>query len=40
MTKIFYTTYALNSSDSRYWCFVPEEYIVGVVTKIIQGGAH
>lgn len=27
--------YSLDSFDSRYWGFVPEEYIIGVVTKII-----
>lgn len=27
----------MNSSDSRYWGVVPEEYIVGVVTTIITG---
>lgn len=28
--------YALDSFDSRYWGFVPEEYIVGVVSRIIK----
>lgn len=28
--------YALDSFDSRYWGFVPEEYIVGVVGMIIN----
>lgn len=27
--------YSLDSFDSRYWGFVPEEYIIGVVEKII-----
>ena len=27
--------YSLDSFDSRYWGFVPEEYIIGIVTKII-----
>ncbi|MDE5948399.1 MAG: signal peptidase I [Prevotella sp.] len=27
--------YSLDSFDSRYWGFVPEEYIIGVVAKII-----
>lgn len=30
--------YALDSFDSRYWGFVPEEYIVGVVSRIIKKG--
>ena len=30
--------YTLSSHDSRYWGFVPEEYIVGVVSKIIKKG--
>ena len=28
--------YSLDSFDSRYWGFVPEEYIVGVVSYIIK----
>lgn len=28
--------YVLDSFDSRYWGFVPEEYIVGVVSRIIK----
>ena len=28
----------INSNDSRYWGLVPEEYIVGVVDKIIRDG--
>ncbi len=28
----------MNSCDSRYWGVVPEEYIVGVVSKVIKGG--
>lgn len=28
----------LNSCDSRYWGVVPEEYIVGVVRKVIRHG--
>ena len=27
---------AKNSSDSRYWGLVPEEYVVGVVDKVIR----
>lgn len=30
--------YSLDSYDSRYWGLVPEEYIVGVVDKIIRDG--
>ena len=30
--------YALDFFDSRYWGFVPEEYIVGVVSRIIKKG--
>jgi signal peptidase I len=25
----------LDSDDSRYWGLVPEEYIIGIVAKII-----
>lgn len=28
---------ALDSDDSRYWGLVPEEYIIGIVAKIIHG---
>lgn len=28
---------ALDSDDSRYWGLVPEEYIIGIVAKVIQG---
>ena len=28
----------MDSYDSRYWGLVPEEYIVGVVDKIIRDG--
>ncbi len=28
----------LDSDDSRYWGPVPEEYIIGIVAKIIHGG--
>lgn len=31
---------APNSQDSRYWGFVPEEYIVGVATEVIQSIDH
>lgn len=32
--------YSLDSFDSRYWGFVPEEYIIGVVVKIIPPREH
>lgn len=32
--------YSLDSFDSRYWGFVPEEYIIGVVAKIIPPREH
>ena len=27
---------AYGSKDSRYWGFVPEEYIVGVVDRVVE----
>ena len=28
--------HGLRSKDSRYWGFVPEEYIVGVVDRVVE----
>jgi signal peptidase I len=27
---------SLDSNDSRYWGFIPEDFIIGIVTKIVR----